>query len=282
MSSSARPTKKAKKSGQPAAAGPSAIDDLTALTTAQLYSLSAKRHRDYSREIVRMAQEERDRAHVALQEMQSRLERANEHLEKMEENSRDAHREYLDAKNLLIRVRQSSNSTVPPMNIALDDSSVEDILGIISKKPSGNTAASSGKSPGGKKSQKFPYIEDILVSMAKSGQLHKGTKLSLAECHLVNKKDNSQFVNTMKLVEELWTEEEELFLRSSREEIEESMEEAKIIAETISLRCLTKLNEFEGREDPTPTNHQKPSFVSVGNRARRVFIGRKKGDENLV
>ena len=75
MSSSARPTKKAKKSGQPAATGPSAIDDLTALTTAQLYSLSAKRHRDYSREIVRMAQEERDRAHVALQEMQSRLER---------------------------------------------------------------------------------------------------------------------------------------------------------------------------------------------------------------
>ena len=118
--------------------------------------------------------------------------------------------------------------------------------------------------------------------MAKSGQLHKGTKLSLAKCHLVNKKDNSQFVNTMKLVEELWTEEEELFLRLSREEIEESMEEAKIIAETISLRCLTKLNEFEGREDPTPTNHQKPSFVSVGNRARRVFIGRKKGDENLV
>mmetsp|Transcript_11199 Transcript_11199/g.16804 ORF Transcript_11199/g.16804 Transcript_11199/m.16804 type:complete len:232 (+) Transcript_11199:94-789(+) len=200
MSSSARPTKKAKKSGQPAATGPSAIDDLTALTTAQLYSLSAKRHRDYSREIVRMAQEERDRAHVALQEMQSRLERANEHLEKMEENSRDdAHREYLDAKNLLIRVRQSSNSTVPPMN-----SSVEDILGIFSKKPSGNTAASSGKSPGGKKSQKFPYIEDILVSMAKSGQLHKGTKLSLAECHLVNKKDNSQFVNTMKLVKELY------------------------------------------------------------------------------
>ena len=82
---------------------------------------------------------------------------ANEHLERMEENSRDAH-----------------------------------------------INASSGKSPGRKKSQKFPYIEDILVSMAKSGQLHKGTKLSLAECHLVNKKDNSQFVNTMKLVEELY------------------------------------------------------------------------------
>ncbi len=164
------------------------------------------------------------------------------------------------------------------MNIALDDSSVEDILGIISKKKDTTT----GKSPG-RKSQKFPYIEDILVSLAKSGELHKGTKLSSTECHLVNKKDNSQYVYTMQLVEELWTEEEELFLRSSREEIEESLEEATIIAETISLRCLTKLNEFEGREDPTPTNHQKPSFVSVGNRARRVFLGRKKGDdENLV
>ena len=73
--SSGRPTKKAKKSSGSAAGSSSAIDDLTALTTAQLYSLSAKRHRDYSREIVRMAQEERDRAHVALQEMQSRLER---------------------------------------------------------------------------------------------------------------------------------------------------------------------------------------------------------------
>jgi hypothetical protein len=207
------------------------------------------------------------------------LSTANEHLEKMEENARDAHSEYLDAKNLLVRVRQSSNTAVP-MNIALDDSSVEDILGIISKKPGSSSAADGGKSP--KKSQKFPYIEDILLSLAKSGQLHKGTKLSAAECNLINKKDNSQYVYTMQLVEELWTEEEELFLRSSREEIEESMEEAKIIAETISLRCLTKLNEYEGRDDPTPTNHQKPSFVSVGNRARKVFIGRKKGDESLV
>eukprot|EP00573_Skeletonema_grethae_P010335 CAMPEP_0201694440 /NCGR_PEP_ID=MMETSP0578-20130828/6716_1 /ASSEMBLY_ACC=CAM_ASM_000663 /TAXON_ID=267565 /ORGANISM="Skeletonema grethea, Strain CCMP 1804" /LENGTH=278 /DNA_ID=CAMNT_0048180127 /DNA_START=66 /DNA_END=902 /DNA_ORIENTATION=- len=277
--SSGRPTKKSKKSSGSAAGSSSAIDDLTALTTAQLYSLSAKRHRDYSREIVRLAQEERDRAHVAVQEMQRRLERANEHLEKMGENASDAHREYLDAKNLLIRVRQSTGASVPPMNIALDDSSVEDILGIISKKKDSNT--NNGKSPG-RKSQKFPYIEDILVSLARSGELHKGTKLSSTECNLVNKKDNSQYVYTMQLVEELWTEEEELFLRSSSEEIEESLEEATIIAETISLRCLTKLNEFEGREDPTPTNHQKPSFVSVGNRARRVFVGRKKGDENLV
>jgi hypothetical protein len=204
----------------------------------------------------------------------------------MEESARDAQREYLDAKNLLARVRQSIGNTAVPMNIALDDSSVDDILGILSNKMGSSSAAAAtgGKSSPKKdrKSQKFPYIEDILVSLAKSGELHKGAKLSAADCTLVAKKDNACYVNTMTLVEELWTEEEELFLRSSREEIEESMEEAKIIAETISLRCLTKLNEFEGREDPAPTNHQKPSFVSVGNRARKVFLGRKKGDENLV
>lgn len=87
----------------------------------------------------------------------------------------------------------------------------------------------------------------------------------------------------MKLIEEVWTEEEELFLRSSVEELEEAMEEARIICETISTRCLTKLNELEGRSDPKPTNHQKPSFMSVGIRARKVFVGRKKSEEeNLV
>ena len=70
-----RPLKKAKKSPAAAAASGSAIDDLTALTTAQLYSLSAKRNRDYSREIVRLATEERDRAQAALLEVQSRLDR---------------------------------------------------------------------------------------------------------------------------------------------------------------------------------------------------------------
>ena len=39
------------------------IDDLTALTTAQLYSLSSRRHRDEARDAVRRAQEERDRAY---------------------------------------------------------------------------------------------------------------------------------------------------------------------------------------------------------------------------
>ena len=66
--------------------------DLTALTTAQLYSLSSRRHRDESREQVRRAQEERDRAYVSLEQSQRWLERANEHLERMEENAREAHR----------------------------------------------------------------------------------------------------------------------------------------------------------------------------------------------
>ena len=105
------PTKKAKTDGTPSRAPnaltSSTIDDLTAVTTAQLYSLSSRRHRDESRENVRRAQEERDRAYVSLEQSQRWLERANEHLERTEENAREAHREYMDAKNLLVRVRQA-------------------------------------------------------------------------------------------------------------------------------------------------------------------------------
>ena len=50
----------------------------------------------------------------------------------------------------------------------------------------------------------------------------------------------------MKLVEELWTEEEELYPRSTSDEINESLEELRVIAETIVVRCLTKLGS-EGR-----------------------------------
>ena len=106
-------SKRAKKNdGTPASRGGSAltsttIDDLTALTTAQLYSLSSRRHRDESRESVRRAQDERDRAYVQLEQAQRWLERSNEHLERMEESAREAHREYMDAKNLLVRVRQA-------------------------------------------------------------------------------------------------------------------------------------------------------------------------------
>lgn len=71
------------------------------------YALSSRRHRDESRESVRRAQEERDRAYVSLEQAQRWLERSNEHLERTEEGAREAHREYLDAKNLLVRVRQA-------------------------------------------------------------------------------------------------------------------------------------------------------------------------------
>jgi hypothetical protein len=91
------------------------IDDLTALTTAQLYSLSSRRHRDESRESVRRAQEEHDRARVSLEQSQKWLERANEHLERMEENAKESQREYLDAMSLLARVRQAvSGVDAPP------------------------------------------------------------------------------------------------------------------------------------------------------------------------
>mmetsp|Transcript_25071 Transcript_25071/g.53027 ORF Transcript_25071/g.53027 Transcript_25071/m.53027 type:complete len:284 (+) Transcript_25071:73-924(+) len=274
------PSKKAKTnrestpSGSGGALTTTTIDDLTALTTAQLYSLSSRRHRDESRESVRRAQEERDRAYVSLEQAQRWLERANEHLERQEENAREAHREYMDAKNLLVRVRQASSAAIEMMGgrvaVAGDESSDDEAGGL-------SMAGRLSQSSGGK-SRKVPFVQDLLVEFAKAGELCDGKKLPDVDTDKVPRKDRSQFVNSMKLVEELWTEEEELFLRSSPEEINESLEELKVIAETIAVRCLTKLNEWEGRTDPTPTGHQKPSYVSIGTRARRVFVGRKKGE----
>lgn len=155
--------------------------------------------------------------------------------------------------------------------LAADDSSDDDggALGLP-----GRLSSSSA----GGKSRKVPFVQDILIEFAKAGVLNDGKKLQDADTDLVARKDRSQFVNSMKLIEELWTEEEELFLRSTADEIAESLEELKVIAETIAVRCLTKLNEWEGRSDPTPTGHQKPSFVSIGTRARRVFVSRKKNE----
>jgi len=247
------------------------IDDLTALTTAQLYALSSRRHRDEARDSVRRAQDERDRAYVSLEQSQRWLERANEHLERQEESAREAHREYVDAKNLLVRVRQASSAANEMMGGRALYESSDDEGGVAGRLSTGSTLA-------GTKSRKVPFIQDLLVEFAKSGELSDGKKLADTDTDRVPRKDRSQFVNSMKLVEELWTEEEELFLRSTKEEIAESLEELKVIAETIAVRCLTKLNEWEGRSDPTPTGHQKPSYVSVGTRARRVFSNRKKND----
>lgn len=270
------PSKKSKASdGAPIPRGgaltSTTIDDLTALTTAQLYSLSSRRHRDEARDGVRRAQEERDRAYVSLEQSQRWLERANEHLERQEEGAREAHREYVDAKNLLVRVRQASSAAVEMMGgRALAESSDDE--GAVAGR------MSTGASIAGAKSRKVPFIQDLLVEFAKGGTLSDGKRLADAVAESVPRKDKSQFVNSMKLVEELWTEEEELFLRSTADEIGESLEELKVIAETIAVRCLTKLNEWEGRTDPTPTGHQKPSYVSVGTRARRVFLNRKKSE----
>ena len=187
-------SKKRKAGPGPSVASGSTLDDLTALTTAQLYSLSSRRHRDESLGNVRRAQEERDRAYLSLvsssagscssrafcdratwtcpayprrlpgtcsrppassarsafsravgarssvversrsgsdalghqspprslcthpdmfilQEQSQRwLERASEHLERMEENAKEAHKEYSDAKGLLTRVRLAVSS----------------------------------------------------------------------------------------------------------------------------------------------------------------------------
>lgn len=32
------------------------------------------------------------------------------------------------------------------------------------------------------------------------------------------------------------------------------------------------------RVDPTPSGHQKPSFISLGTRARKIFSTRKKAE----
>lgn len=199
----------------------------------------------------------------------------------MEEGAREAHREYMDAKNLLVRVRQASSAAIEMMGgraAAGDDSSDDETGGLGLMSASGRKSISSSAGTPGGKSKKAPFIQDILIELASAGALEDGKKLTDAETELVGRKDRAPFVNTMTLVEELWTEEEELFLRSSAEEINESLEELKVIAETIAVRCLTKLNEWEGRVDPTPTGHQKPSIISVGTRARRVFVSRKKGD----
>ncbi|EJK47576.1 hypothetical protein THAOC_33694, partial [Thalassiosira oceanica] len=163
-------SKKRKAGPGVAAASGTTLDDLTALTTAQLYSLSSRRHRDESLGNVRRAQEERDRAYLSLaksvpgqpeapsqeapaiqsnahaaysfcivQEQSQRwLERASEHLERMEENAKEAHKEYLDAKGLLTRVRLASSSAVDMMGgkVAAEELSDDEagLEAIIAKK----------------------------------------------------------------------------------------------------------------------------------------------------
>ena len=103
----------------------------------------------------------------------------------MVENARDASKEYQDAKELLAKVRQSTTNPGSAVPLAVDYDDDDDILKILSshkkkKGGGGKGSSSSGGGTPGKKSQKFPYIEDLLISLAKSGQLHTGVKLHAA------------------------------------------------------------------------------------------------------
>lgn len=83
-------------------------------------------------------------------------------------------------------------------NIRMDESENEDGNGGSSKK---RARRSEGRY------KKSPLITDLLMDMAKSGQLEGGKKLS--ECVAdVNPRDKAKFVSSMDLVQELWTEEE--------------------------------------------------------------------------
>ena len=145
----------------------------------------------------------------------------------------------------MLHILLQSSAAVEMMGgraIAGDDSS-DDEGGLLGGMISGRMSTGSAS----KSSRKVPFIQEIIIEAAKAGQLSDGKKLEDIETALVPRKDRYQFVNSMKLVEELWTEEEELFLRSTAEEINESLQELTVIVETIAVRCLTKLNEFEGR-----------------------------------
>lgn len=138
---------------------------------------------------------------------------------------------------------------------AMDDDSNDDEageLGEVTGRPSTGTRVRTGE-----KNRKAPLIQAILFEAAMAGGLGDGKKLKDINNDQVPRKGRFLFANAMRLVEELWTEEEELFLRSTPDKLNESQEELKVIVNTIAVRCLTKLNEWEGREDPTPTAHQK-------------------------
>jgi len=160
----------------------------------------------------------------------------------------------------------------------MGNDSSDDEAGALGKMTGRTSTGSSARSDA--KNRRVPFIQAILLEAAMAGGLIDGKKLEDIDSDLVARKDRFLFVNAMKLVEELWTEEEKLFLRSSLDEMNDSLAELKVIAETIAIRCLTKLNEWEGRQDPTPTGHQKPSFMSIGTRARKVFVSRLKDNKD--
>lgn len=158
-------------------------------TTAQLYALTARKHRDAIRLGLQRARAERDRANLAFVQAEKWLSDINEQVTRMEEEAKDAQAEYLEAKTLTARLMAETG----PLEESDDETSATD---------------ERKKTRKGEKYQKAPLIPDLLVEMAKRGQLVDGKKLHEVEDVNVNSRDRAKFVNAMVLVEELWTEEE--------------------------------------------------------------------------
>ena len=164
------------------------IAPTTDIKTTQLYVLSSRKHRDAIKHALQRAKSERDRANTSFLQAQQWLKDANDTISKLQEELKEAQEEYSEAKGL---------SAVQLADVNIDESEDEDEQPKKRKRGSG----------GDGKYKKAPLITDMLMDMAKSGQLVDGKKLHEVDCD-VGSRDQAKFVNAMCLVEELWTEEE--------------------------------------------------------------------------
>jgi flagellar biosynthesis GTPase FlhF len=161
------------------------------LKTTQLFVLSSRKHRDAIKSTLQRAKAERDRANAAFVSAQHWLKDANDNVEAIERELKEAQEEYSEAKRL---------SSQEMAEIAVDESEDED-----------QPKKRSRKSDGISKYKKAPLITELLMDMAKSGMLVDGKKLHEVDIIDVGHRDKSKFINAMVLVEELWTEEEVRF-----------------------------------------------------------------------
>jgi gas vesicle protein len=167
----------------------STIAPTSDLKTTQLYVLSSRKHRDTLKSSLQRAKTERDRANTAFLQAQQWLKDANDNISKIEDELKEAQEEYMEAKGL---------SAQQMAEIHVDESEDEEPK---KKRVRNSTDGGNGKY------KKAPLITDLLMDMAKSGQLVDGRKLHEADCD-VGSRDKAKFVNAMILVQELWTEEE--------------------------------------------------------------------------
>ena len=112
----------------------------------------------------------------------------------MEDELREVQNEYLEARSLTARLMTGAS-------MMLEESDEENDV----EENGGERPKSTGRL--GQKYKRAPLITDLLVEMAKSGDLVDGKKLHEANVD-INERDRTKFVNAMVLVEELWTEEE--------------------------------------------------------------------------